>query len=377
MGSFDLKTPASLSNWKRTGLWSLGALLVAGSIIGGAAYLKSKKANEQKPVPRVVIQQGFDPDFFAPPLSASSAPEAEVVSVKAIQEVPELINPRQGTSAAEHTSKEQPRPTARELFKPLPPTAPALSQAEEINASRRGSGVLRVWMDGTGKEAPKPPSTKDWGESKSVATFPMDMSRVIPVTRRISAVLVEAIHSELEGKITAQIEENIYGGHGRKILIPAGSMAVGRYKPLAKAGDTRIAAFWTRIITPDGININLPNGEMADAMGRSGLTGDVDSRFFDRYGMALLVSTLSAVSAYQVPVQNQGQAIVVQTFGNNLSQLSGQILEKNINIKPVVTVPAGARILISPTKDVWFKDFDDRAVDVIALDNNNGNGRSK
>lgn len=378
MSGFDLKAPSAISSTKQNLQWGLGALLVAGLIVGGSVYMKSRKPSDVKPGPRIAMPGGFDPDFFAPPAPAAAPPaaaetqaaEAAKAAPPAVQEVPELINPK----TVQATPPARPPLTAREVFKPLPPTA-AASRADEINNSRRGASTLRVWLDGAPVEQ-KAPSDADWGEAKSVASFPLDMARVIPVTRRISAVLVEAINSELEGKITAQIEENIYGGHGRNVLIPAGSMAVGRYKPLGKAGESRIAAFWSRIITPDGINIHLGNAELADAMGRSGITGDVDSRFFDRYGMALLVSSLSALTAYQVPVQHQGQAIVVQNFGSNLADLSSQILEANINIKPVVTVPAGSRIQISPTKDIWFKEPGDKSVDVVAL-NNNGKGRKQ
>jgi len=50
------------------------------------------------------------------------------------------------------------------------------------------------------------------------------------------AILQNEINSELGGKVVAQVEENVFGGHGRNILIPAGGKAIGRYKPLTKVG---------------------------------------------------------------------------------------------------------------------------------------------
>jgi type IV secretory pathway VirB10-like protein len=366
MAGFDLKRPSAVSEWKKTAAWTAGAALVAASIGGGVWYFKGKP--EVKPKQRIELAKGFDADFFAPPpepvkvepkAAPAPAPEPET-------KVPELV-PIKPKAKAEPPPEV--RPTARQLFAPIQPTAPApVNPAIAMNEARRGSGLLRVSY--TAPQAtindPLANTQAEWFESKTEATYPVNMERVIPVTRRIAAVVIEAINSELEGKVTAQIEENIYGQHGRKILVPAGSMAVGRYKPLTKAGESRISVIWSRIITPDGINITVGNAEMADAMGRSGITGDVDSRFFDRYGMALLVSTLSAVTAYNIPVQSQGQAIVIQTYGNNLAQLSNQILEKNINIKPIVTIPPGSRILISPTKDIWFKKPEQKQVEVVA-----------
>lgn len=349
MASFDLKAPVS-GEWKKTAIWLGGASLVAAAILGGASYFQKEKPAQK---PKVTIGKGFDEGFFSMPLSEpETAPEP-------IQVVPELI-PTNTPSA--------PAPRARDLFAVESiPAGSLIDPVDELNHARRGTGTVRVAMDNSAAENEFLNMEKDWGEKKTIASYPMNLDRIIPVTRRIAAVLVEAVHSELDGKVTAQIEENIYAAHGRNILIPAGSHAVGRYRSLQKPGDTRIQVIWSRIITPDGINISVADAEMTDAMGRSGLTGDVDNRFFERYGVALLVSTLAAAAGYGMPVRSQGQAVIVQSYGGNLANVSGQILEKNINIKPVVTIPAGSRILISPNKDIWFKPPQKQQVDAVAF----------
>ena len=68
------------------------------------------------------------------------------------------------------------------------------------------------------------------------ASYPVDMSRVVTVDKYMPAILQNEINSELGGKVVAQVEENVFGGHGRNILIPAGGKAIGRYKPLTKVG---------------------------------------------------------------------------------------------------------------------------------------------
>jgi len=356
--AFDLKRPSN-AEWKKTAAWVGGAGLVAAAILGGAAYYKK---DQPIPKPLVAIGKGFDDGFFSMP-----KPEPEKAEPDPVQVVPELIP----------VTPAPPPPKAKDLFAvvALPPAQPD-NPADKLNQARRGTGTVRVAMDGqAGMQDEFMNMDKDWGEKKTIASYPLDMERIIPVTRRISAVLVEAVHSELDGKVTAQIEENIYGAHGRNILIPAGSHAVGRYRSLQKPGDTRIQVIWSRIITPEGINISVGDAEMADAMGRSGLTGDVDNRFFDRYGMALLVSTLAAATGYGMPVRSQGQALIVQSYGGNLAAVSGQILDKNINIKPVVTIPAGSRILISPNKDIWFKPPQRHQAEAVAFTEERGEER--
>ncbi|RUA11901.1 MAG: hypothetical protein DSY83_15910, partial [Flavobacteriia bacterium] len=79
------------------------------------------------------------------------------------------------------------------------------------------------------------------------------------------------------------------------------------------------------------------------------------SRNFDRYGMALLVSTINALSQASIPVTSESQRVALETYGRDTSQITGKILEEQIDIKPRVTIDAGARILINPVVDIWFK----------------------
>lgn len=243
---------------------------------------------------------------------------------------------------------------------------PQESEAERyrrrFNEQRRGAGVLLVEKGRASYTEPAEPTWKNTDETfqegvaRDVASFPVNLERTITVDRNIPAILINAIQSDLPGKVIAQIEQNVYGAHGRNILIPAGSRAVGYYEPLDKVGMERLAISWQRIITPDGININTTDAEMADAMGRSGLTGNVDTRNFDRFGMAFLVSSIQALAQSTVPVTSESQRVALETYGRDISLITGKILEEQLDIKPRVSIPAGARILISPVVDIWFKE---------------------
>jgi len=227
-----------------------------------------------------------------------------------------------------------------------------------INAKRRGSSITRVAsVDSSYKNAKNLNIDKNWrryGIEEDTASYPVKLDRTITVDRMIPALLINEIISDIGGKVTAQIEENIYGAHGRKVLIPAGSKAIGRYQPLKKVGDERLRLLWERIITPNGINILTNNAELADGMGRSGGTGDVDRRYTERYGMAFLFSTITSAAAYQIPTDNTNQQLIISNYTKDLGNATNQILEEHINIKPRMTIPAGSRIFINPVRDIWF-----------------------
>src|SRR5260221_12001768 len=99
----------------------------------------------------------------------------------------------------------------------------------------------------------------------------------------------------------------------------------------------------------------LTNAQGADQMARTGLIGDVDIRMWERYGSAFLVASISSLASLgsQVStnetVSNGGNAL-----SQNLRQVTAKVLEKNVDLAPIVTVPAGSRIEIIPQTDLWI-----------------------
>lgn len=250
---------------------------------------------------------------------------------------------------------------------------------DKINSERRKSGYTRVATSETLASGSRFKKTvddsvdKDWssyGVKSDQASFPTDLSRVITVDRLIPCLLVQEILTDLGGQISCQVEENIYGGHGRKVLIPAGSKAVGRFTPLKKVGDERVRAYWSRVITPEGININTTRAELTDTMGRTGATAEIDKRYFEKYGAALLFSTISSLAAFQVPVASVNEQIVISNFTKDLSNTSSKILEETINIKPRGRVAAGTRIFINPVRDIRFSKPRNKTIKVSTLEKN-------
>ena len=209
------------------------------------------------------------------------------------------------------------------------------------------------------KETVLPSVDKDFSandEPRTDPTFPVDLQRVIPVTKFIPAILYTELRSELASeKVIARIENDIVGFHGRLILIPKGSQAVGRYKPVKKQGDTRISIEFYRIITPEGIDIQL-GSEVADSEGASGITGEIDNRWKDRYGAALLISTINAGAQMSIPIADDKDRAAANAFTTPVGQVTAQLLQQSMQLEPRVRIPKGTRITISPLTDIWFKE---------------------
>ncbi|BCZ17951.1 ComB10 Competence Protein ComB1 [Helicobacter sp. NHP19-003] len=203
-------------------------------------------------------------------------------------------------------------------------------------------------------------------KTHDLATHENRLLRTITADKMIPAFLVTPISSQLAGKVVAQVESDIFANMGQAVLIPKGSKAIGYYSNNNKIGEYRLDIVWSRIITPQGVNITLTNAKGADVKGYSGLVGQMITHNFQRYGMPLLVSTLSnglligltSALANKTGKNNLfGDFLLMQLTrqtGLGLNQIIAQILKDKSNLKPIIIVREGSRVFISPNLDIFF-----------------------
>ncbi len=172
-------------------------------------------------------------------------------------------------------------------------------------------------------------------------TFRISQGKFIP------AVLETAIQSDLPGMIRAIVSEDVYGEDGSQVLIPAGSRLVGEYQSGLVRGQSRVAVIWHRVARPDGVDIGI-SSPGTDALGVAGLTGDVDSHFFARFGGSVL---LSLIDVYGQRQSDQSIQVVSQDAKN----ASAIALQNSINIPPTVHVDQGTRIRVFVARDINFQ----------------------
>lgn len=349
----NLEKPAILKTSKYIYI-ALAVIIIAGLTFGSIFYfLKPKqeivKTNKSN-VSQILSKLQTSKDFFSS-FTKKEEPKSEP-KPKAVKPEPKPVPPKIKKEIG-----------FEEIFRVEKEKKEAkLSDKEEFLKKANKSTQIRVFKKFDNRSNFTIDNKKDevkeigYKADNTKASYPVDFSRTLTADRNINAILINEINSALAGKVVAQIEDNIYATQGRNILIPAGSRAIGYYQSLEKVGDTRLQILWSRIITPKGVNIVI-NSELADQMGRSGLGGEVDTRFWDRYGLTLLISTINAVAQFAAKTSS-GQAVLYNTYGKDLSNISAKILEEQINIKPIITINAGTRILISPLQDIWFRDVD-------------------
>ena len=196
-------------------------------------------------------------------------------------------------------------------------------------------------------------------KSVDIATNEHKLFRMIRAGKLIPATLTSAISSELNGIVTAQVEQDIYATMGNAVLIPRGSKVRGFYKNDNKIGQNRLEIKWREIITPQGVNVLLTDAIVSDNMGMSGAIGTVNNKYFERYGIAFGLSTVSNALLLTIAskVDKGGNQYVEDLYSQGKSDI-GTIVDDIINqqsqIKPTIEIKAGSRIYIVPTNHIWF-----------------------
>ncbi|MBB3397874.1 type IV secretion system protein VirB10 [Rhizobium sp. BK060] len=191
---------------------------------------------------------------------------------------------------------------------------------------------------------------------------------MIPEGTLIPGILETAINSDLPGQIRAITAQDVYSFDGRRLLIPTGTRLIGEYQSDVTRGQKRIFVIWTRLLRDDGVSVRL-NSIGADSLGRSGLTGIVDTKWRERFGSAILLSVVGAGSSYLIGYgsnqyssgggngetnDDRAGELARQTIAQTFSDMANQALSENLRIPPTINVTQGERIFVYVRQDLDF-----------------------
>lgn len=175
----------------------------------------------------------------------------------------------------------------------------------------------------------------------------------------IPAALITGIHSDLPGQITAQVTENVYDSPtGRILLVPQGTRLIGQYDNGVGFGQRRILLVWNRLILPNGRSIVLERQPGADAEGFAGLEDGVDYHWGDLFKAAAL-STLLSVGAEAGSSAQESDIVraLRQGASNSISQTGQQVVGRQLNIAPTLTIRPGFPVRVIVTRDLVLEPY--------------------
>lgn len=310
-----------------------GVLVVAGL---GALTLWSMDAarnpqGEQAPAAPAPAQPAEVPARPAPqptptpaprPTTAPAAPAPSPVLAK-----PPADAPATALGANPHAS-----PTVVFDASALPELAPVAEAATAANPDGNSNDAFAARIGGV-------------GGSKAMAEASFDPNTTVTQGTLIPAVLETAIDTDVPGYVRAVVSTDVRSFDGARVLVPRSSRLIGQYKSGLSAGQKRAYVIWTRLIRPDGVSVKLGSPAIGFG-GETGLAGDVDSHFFERFGSALLLSVVGGLSALT------GNAGVIVAGGGQSAAAAA--VTQNGQMGPTIRVRQGQPIRVFTAKDLDF-----------------------
>jgi type IV secretory pathway VirB10-like protein len=165
-------------------------------------------------------------------------------------------------------------------------------EAPEMVAAFHGGQALEI---ASAKSQPGGNFNSNSSSDPAVTLHPPASPFTVMAGSVIPAVLVSGINSDLPGPILAQVSQSVFdSATGRSLLIPQGSRLIGAYENASTYGQQRVRIAWQRLIFPNTASMDLPQMPGADKSGYSGFTDQVNNHYLATFGMAALMSLISA-----------------------------------------------------------------------------------
>jgi type IV secretion system protein VirB10 len=184
-------------------------------------------------------------------------------------------------------------------------------------------------------------------------------ARVLPTQRLllpkgafIDCTLETAIDSSLPGLTTCVTATDTFSADGTVVLLDRGTKLIGETRGEVQQGAARVFVLWTEARTPTGVVVPL-DSPGADELGRSGLPGEVNRHFWQRFGAAILISTIDGATqaAVQSSSRNSG-AVIYNPSGSQ--DVMTEVLKSTLSIAPTIRKSNGDRIQVLVARDVDF-----------------------
>lgn len=177
----------------------------------------------------------------------------------------------------------------------------------------------------------------------------------------IPATLISGISSDLPGRITAQVSQNVFdSATGHVLLVPQGTKLFGRYDSKVSFGQSRALVVWTDIIFPNGSTLQIGGMAGTDSEGYGGFKDKVDNHYLRTFGSAALVALIGTGIDMALPesstLANQDTAsdAARRNFAETFGRVAEQTISKNLNVQPTIKIRPGYRFNVLVDQDIIF-----------------------
>jgi type IV secretion system protein VirB10 len=174
----------------------------------------------------------------------------------------------------------------------------------------------------------------------------------------ISCVLDGAIQTDQPGFVSCLTDYPVRSMDGKVVLMERGTKIEGEYQKGVERGMNAIFVLWTTARTPMGVVVNLASPG-TDALGRAGIHGEVDNKFWERFGGAFMFSFFQDGTAALLNPQSSsssggGNVVIMPNTQGTTQTAVGEILKQGSDIKSSLYKNQGETVAITVARNIDF-----------------------
>lgn len=174
----------------------------------------------------------------------------------------------------------------------------------------------------------------------------------------IDTVLLNRLAGDFSGPVICMVSQPVLSRDGQRVLVPAGSRALGQAQRVAVTGQTRLAVAFHRLVMPDGYSVDLDQFAGLDAAGETALKDQVNNHYWRTFGASLAIGALGGLANLGAAGTGTWDAYRAGV-GASAAQSATQILDRFLNNLPTITIREGHRVKIYLTQDLLLPAYDD------------------
>lgn len=191
--------------------------------------------------------------------------------------------------------------------------------------------------------------------NRVVSPYELKRGSVIPAT------LISGINSDLPGRITAQVSQNVYDSAiGHRLLIPQGTKLFGRYDSKVSFGQSRVLVVWTDLIFPNASTLQIGGMAGTDAQGFGGFHDKVNNHYWRTFGSAALIALIGTGIDASLPesstlaTQDTASDAARRNFAESFGRAAEQTISRNLNVQPTLEIRPGYKFNVLVDQDIIF-----------------------
>jgi type IV secretion system protein VirB10 len=168
--------------------------------------------------------------------------------------------------------------------------------------------------------------------------------------------IVSDIPSEIRLLVTEPVEDKFFQG---RTLVPQYAVLIANQAGQAQFGQERVNIAVRTAEFPDGTMVQFDKGAVGDQTGGAGLTGTVD-RHYVQLGIGAVLTTLLSVGSRYAGGSSGGyrpsiEEDIAADISQSVNRTGQQIIQKEFNRPPTITVPRGTAATIQLKEPYSFQ----------------------